>query len=729
MDFFDRQHDAKKKTTLLVFYFCVAVLFISLLNHLILSFSIILSGGGVAADEEIGDELREPILEFGLFFLMDLRILMIVTFLTFTFICLAALIRAYQLRNGSTSLALAMGGRFVSHSTTDSKEKQLLNIVEEMAIASSVPVPNIFVLDNEMGINAMALGSSVSDSVVLVTTGFLRELNRQEAQGVIAHEFSHILNEDMKINMRMVVVIHGMLMLRSFGNFLIEGMGRRSTNEEGSTPFSIIGFGFVVTGSLGSGLAGLIKSAVLREREYLADASAVQFTRNSLGLAGALKKIGAHKYGSRVRSYKTEEVSHMFFGSSLRAVKAKLSSTHPPLLERIKPLDPTFDGDFTKVKINEDSQFPLPKPPDISLVDAVSSGDLDAVRLHIDAGTDLNQRDDSGSTPVVIAALHGHKEITKVLLDENDHTSGFVGGTTSQEFNTISDTGSELGQGAIQAESASQLADTIGNPTIEHIDFASVLLRSLPEIVKEAAHDTHDACALVFALLLDKRENEVQQKQLAMVQDVFGEHMAKATGKLHDEVLKLDSRVKLPLVDLALGSLKQLAPDQFSSLKKLVNDLINVDQAIDLFEFSLSKLVIRHLQPHFNGGSKKVSQVYSLKRLGNECSVLISAIANVAGGDEQTKQEAFDAGRAHVISKVDVKFLSAEQCGLQQLDDALVELNRVTMKLKRLLIQAAAASISADGYLQIQEAEMLRVISDSLDCPMPPLAIALDTAA
>ena len=299
MDFFDRQHDAKKKTTLLVFYFVLAVLFISLLNHLILSFSIILSGmtaptardlrgGIVAADEEIGDE-------FGLFFLMDLRILMIVTFLTFTFICLAALIRAYQLRNGSTSLALAMGGRFVSRSTNDSKEKQLLNIVEEMAIASSVPVPNIFVLDNEMGINAMALGSSVSDSVVLVTTGFLRQLNRQEAQGVIAHEFSHILNEDMKINMRMVVVIHGMLMLRSFGNFLIEGMGRRSTNEEGSThlecninyfqkrllhaltrlefiTFSIIGFGFVVTGSLGSGLAGLIKSAVLREREYLADA-------------------------------------------------------------------------------------------------------------------------------------------------------------------------------------------------------------------------------------------------------------------------------------------------------------------------------------------------------------------------------------------------------------------------------------------------------------------------
>ena len=124
--------------------------------------------------------------------------------------------------------------------------------------------------------------------------------------------------------------------------------------------------------------------------------------------------------------------------------------------------------------------------------------------------------------------------------------------------------------------------------------------------------------------------NSARDAQRQIIEDHFGEHMAKATGKLHDEVLKLDSRVKLPLVDLALGSLKQLAPDQFSSLKRLVNDIINADQAIDLFEFSLSKLVVRHLQPHFNGGSKKVSQVYSLKRLGNECSVLISAIANVA---------------------------------------------------------------------------------------------------
>ncbi len=693
MDFFDRQHQTQKNTARLVFYFILAVLFVSLLNHLTISLSILVLGLFSVSEEsshDVGD-----VIEFGLSFLMDLRFIGLVTFITFCFICLAALIRMYQLKNGSTSLALAMGGRFVSPSATDPKERQLLNVVEEMAIASSVPVPNVFVLEGERGINAMAVGSSVDDAVVLVTS----------AQGVIAHEFSHILNEDMKINMRMVVMIHGMLVLRNFGNLLISGIGSRNSDGGGSHPALIaVGTAFIVTGSVGSGLAGLIKSAVSREREYLADASAVQFTRNPLGLAGALKKIGALKYGSRVKSYKVEEVSHMFFGSSIRAAKARLSRTHPPLLERIKPLDPAFDGDFSKVKLIEDNQIETPKPSDPSLIKAVAFAEIEEVEQHTEAGADLNQKGKDGSTPVVVAPLHGYRKSAQVML-------------------------ANLEGATIESGSASLLADTIASPTIEHIDFAVVLLRSLPEVVRDAAHDTHDACALVFALLLDKRQEAVRQKQLAQVGDVFAEQMAVTTAKLYDEVIQLDPRAKLPVADLAVGSLRQLSPDQFASFKYVIDSMVSADQAIDLFEFSLSKLVMRHLEPHFNGGCKKVTQVYSLKRLGNECSVLISALANVAGADEAAIQGAFDAGVDQLASVPDMKQLPADKCNFQQLDEALVNLNGVTLKLKRLLIQAAAASVSADGYLQVQEAEMLRVISDSLDCPMPPLAIALDTAA
>ena len=703
MDFFDRQRQTKKNTARLVFYFILAVLFVSLLNHLAISLSILLFGlffVGEESEHDVGD-----LIEFVLPFLMDLRFIGLSAFLTFCFICSVALIRMYQLKNGSTSLALAMGGRFVSPSSTEPKERQLLNVVEEMAIASSVIAPNVFVLEGERGINAMAVGSSVDDAVVLVTSGFLRQLNRQESQGVIAHEFSHILNEDMKINMRMVVMIHGMMVLRNFGNLLISGIGSRNSDGGGSHPALIaVGTAFIVTGSVGSGLAGLIKSAVSREREYLADASAVQFTRNPLGLAGALKKIGALKYGSRVKSYKVEEVSHMFFGSSIRAAKARLSRTHPPLLERIKPLDPAFDGDFSKVKLIEDNQIETPKPSDPSLIKAVAFAEIEAVEQHTEAGADLNQKGKDGSTPVVVVPLHGYRKSAQVML-------------------------ANLEGATIESGSASLLADTIASPTIEHIDFAVVLLRSLPEVVRDAAHDTHDACALVFALLLDKRQEAVRQKQLGQVGDVFAEQMAVTTAKLYDEVIQLDPRAKLPVADLAVGSLRQLSPDQFASFKYVIDSMVSADQAIDLFEFSLSKLVMRHLEPHFNGGCKKVTQVYSLKRLGNECSVLISALANVAGADEAAIQVAFDAGVDQLASVPDMKQLPVDKCNFQQLDEALVKLNGVTLKLKRLLIQAAAASVSADGYLQVQEAEMLRVISDSLDCPMPPLAIALATAA
>ena len=140
----------------------------------------------------------------------------------------------------------------------------------------------------------------------------------------------------------------------------------------------------------------------------------------------------------------------------------------------------------------------------------------------------------------------------------------------------------------IESGSASLLADTIASPTIEHIDFAVVLLRSLPEAVRDAAHDTHDACALVFALLLDKRQEAVRQKQLAQVGDVFAEQMAVTTAKLYDEVIQLDPRAKLPVADLAVGSLRQLSPDQFASFKYVIDSMVSADQAIDLFEFSLS---------------------------------------------------------------------------------------------------------------------------------------------
>ena len=283
--------------------------------------------------------------------------------------------------------------------------------------------------------------------------------------------------------------------------------------------------------------------------------------------------------------------------------------------------------------------------------------------------------------------------------------------------------------GQVQVSSAAAVADSIGNPTQQHIDFAAALLASLPEAVRAAAHDTHDACALVFALLLDPKGGPVRKKQLGQVDKLFGEQMAKTTLKLSGEVATLDPRAKLPVADLAIGALRCMAREQFDSFTHLLEALAAADEQIDLFEFSLSKLVIRHLEPQFLKERKKVAQVYSLKRLDHECSVLISSLACTAGSDDETIKMAYDAGAAHLASATELNQLPPTECGIHELDQALVALVGVGPKLKRQLIETAAATVSADGYLQIQEAELLRAISDSLDCPMPPLAIVLDAGA
>ncbi|MFL3667067.1 MAG: hypothetical protein ACJ06V_10870, partial [Verrucomicrobiota bacterium] len=407
-----------------------------------------------------------------------------------------------------------------------------------------------------------------------------------------------------------------------------------------------------------------------------ADSSAVQFTRNPEGLAGALKKIGALSGGSRLLSTpNVEEASHMFFGNALSRSWFSMTSTHPPLLERIQLLEPSFDGDFSGVT------FDHSPPPRRQSAPAKTSAGIPIPGMGDAIGQAL---------PPVIMGL--------------------------------------AAAGQVQVGSAAAVADSIGNPTQQHIDFAAALLASLPEAVSAAAHDTHDACALVFALLLDPKDGPVQKKQLGQVDKLFGEQMAKATLKLSADVASLDPRAKLPVADLAVGSLRRMAKDQFERFTKLLESLAAADEKIDLFEFSLSKLVIRHLEPHFVKQQKKTARYYSLKKLSHECSVLISSLACTAGSNDETIQTAYDAGASHLDATRLTK-LPVVDCGLQELDQALVTLDGVAINLKRKIIEAAAATVSADGYLQIQEAELLRAISDSLGCPMPPLAIALATAA
>ncbi|MCH2592386.1 MAG: M48 family metallopeptidase, partial [Pedosphaera sp.] len=617
MDFFERQRQAKKKTGVLVFLFCVAVLLISLLNFLIIAAVIPLAGRNKG--ELDFSTLQDPMLALW------------VVLGTFVIICLASLFRKSQLSGGGSSIASMMGGRLVNMATTDPDEQKLMNVVEEMAIASSVPMPEVYVMDGEKGINAFAAGSTVDDAVIGVTDGCMRRLQRDELQGVIAHEFSHILNQDMRLNFHLVAVVFGLLVLALLGRLMMEigfnSSGRRSSKEGGGAGvlIGISGAAIMASGYLGVFMGNLIKSAVSRQREYLADSSAVQFTRNPEGLSGALKKIGALSSASRLVSPHADEASHMFFGNGMRKSWFSITSTHPPLLERILLLEPSFDGDYSEVKFDE-RRSPTAKSK------ASKQQPLPGITIP-GVGDTLGQ-----ALPPVVMGL------------------------------------AAAGQAQVEVASAGTIADSIGNPTSEHVDFAAALLKSLPEAVREAARDTHDACALIFALLLDKRDEAVRQKQLGQVKDLFGDQMAKATLKLSGDVAKLDPRAKLPVADLAIGALRRMAREQFDYFTHLLETLAAADEQIDLFEFSLSKLVIRHLEPNFLKERKKPAQVYSLKRFGHECSVLISSLACTAGSDAETMQTAYQAGAAHLAAATKLNQLPAAECDLQELDQSLVAL-------------------------------------------------------
>ena len=325
MDFFQAQDNARRNSRLLVFWFLLAVIGIIAAVYLVLAF-----GTGFMRAEGLPQPTPQSLWQPELF--------MITVAGVGGLILLGSLFKIWSLsRNGGAKIAEQLGGRLVSRSTTDPLERRLINIVDEMAIAAGIAAPPVYVLDAEQSINAFAAGARISEAVVAVTRGSLEKLSRDELQGVIAHEFSHILNGDMRLNLRLVGLLHGILLLTLAGRVMMRSARGGSSRSAG--PLIIGGLAMVLVGYIGVLCGKIIKAGVSRQREYLADAAAVQFTRNPSGIAGALKKIGG--FGSSIDHPKAEEASHMFFGSSISM--ASLLATHPPLNKRIKRIDPSAD--------------------------------------------------------------------------------------------------------------------------------------------------------------------------------------------------------------------------------------------------------------------------------------------------------------------------------------------------------------------------------------------------
>jgi Zn-dependent protease with chaperone function len=656
-DFFTRQDTARRNTTRLVVLFALAVLAIIVSVDLLLAATMgYASSGPDGASLDYWDIATDP----GLVGLAVAGTLVVVGG--------GSLFKVAQLRAGGKVVAEQLGGRLLHADTSDPTEQQILNVVQEMAIASGTPVPPVYLLDHEPGINAFAAGFTPSDAVIGITRGTAERLTRDELQGVVAHEFSHILNGDMRLNIRLIGILHGILIIGLLGYFvlrasLFSGYRRRGSRDQGGSAMAMLalGAGLTAVGFFGTFFGNLIKAAVSRQREFLADASAVQFTRHPDGIAGALRKIGGLSAGSSVQSPNAPEASHMFFGRATRGFSG-MFSTHPPLEERIRRIDPSWDG-------------ALPE---------------DVERAQV--------------APAPAAAR------------------GRMAGVSAMA------SGEGAGRTATAAHAAvAHAVESVGQPSEAHIRYAARLVESLPEPLVSAAHEPYGARAVVYALLLD-RQAEPRQQQLAHLADAADPGVYQATRRLAPLVAELDVRARLPLVEIALPALRELTPAQAAVFRQNVVALVRADHQIDLFEWSLHRILLHGLDAHrqaarptsLRPASAGPAAARTLPSAQAACEVLLSMLAHAGHPDAEGARHAFEQGW-QALQMPRARLLPAADLRLEALDAALATLERAAPQAKRRILRAAATAIVADRTVTATEAELLRAISASLGAPMPPL--------
>jgi Zn-dependent protease with chaperone function/uncharacterized tellurite resistance protein B-like protein len=646
MDFFQQQAKAHHKTKLLVFYFTLAVISIILMIY----------GVAVFVNFYAGSK-HDYYIEQRPFTFWNPQLFAGVAVGTLAVIFFGSAYKTLALAGGGGAVAESLGGRLVNPNATNPDERRLLNVVEEMAIASGVPVPQVYVLDNEDYINAFAAGHTTGDAVVAVTRHCMTKLTRDELQGVIGHEFSHILNGDMRLNLRLIGILFGIFCIATIGRVLMYVRGRNSGGV------IMIGLLLMAIGSLGVLFGRLIQAAVSRQREFLADASSVQFTRNPLGLSGALQKIGG--YGSRMGSPHASDAGHLFFGNALGDPLFGLMSTHPPIDQRIRAIDPTWDGQYKRL--------PEDKPED----------------LHL--SRTLPHARPTAPMPNIFGTVLGGAILSSGAMEQPP---------------------------VIRSHS---VLPNLGNPTPLQLKYAEQLHDSLPDSVKAAAREPLDAVALVYAMLMSD-DQPTRTTQLAGLAGRVDPAIQQKTAALYPDVSRAAVHARLPMINLALGTLRQLNADQFTQFSQTLQWLVQSDGKVELFEYVLQKIVLHHLAPQFGQAPRAVVQYYSMKPLVPDCAVLLSALANVGSSNDTEIQKAFATGMPYLRApdETDLVLLPRVQCGVNQVDAALDRLAQAAPLIRKNLLEACIHAIGADGVMTESEAELLRAVADSLDCPMPP---------
>ena len=660
MNFFEAQDKARRNTWLLVLLFTGALLGLCALLYF------------AAHWATLGAPPNPQTVNYGLLTDVAVGVLALVSVGTiYKILTLAA--------GGGAAVAQSMGGKLIPAATRNPGEKQLLNIVGEMAIAAGCPKPQVYLIPDE-NINAFAAGTKIGGAVIGVTRGALAHFSRAEMQGVIAHEFSHIMNGDMKLNLRLIGIIHGVMLLSYIGYFLLRSsfytsFASSSRNNGAAAALPLAGLALLVAGSAGAFFGGLIRSAVSRQREFLADAAAVQYTRNPQGIGGALQKIG-QKYGL-LKNPKAAECAHMFFAQGAALNFSNMFASHPPVDIRIRRVLPNWDG---KTLINKTKITP-PAP--------------------------------SSDSPAAGAAAFGGGG-----LPGGAAVSGFSGESIATA-ESIAAAAAERAAAAAQPQppdifaalfGEKELAADIESRAGEVADFAAAekILQNLPPPIAAALEDSYSARALAYAFLLDDKNDFYRQKQCEHLQAHADLGVYKLTLKIAPEILRLPLAARLPVLMQALPALREMSSAQYALFARNLAALIVADDKIDLFEWGAEAALRHYLDEHFGARQKeklpaaKAAAEYALSVLaqaghGKNARAVFSAAADGANLTYQELPFTPDV-LSRAMRRLD-KLPPAQKCGF---------------------IKLAAQTAAHDGEINTGEGVLLRSYAALLDCPLPP---------
>ena len=579
MDFFASQDTARKHTKLLICYFVLAIvgLTFSLYGVVVTAEHYLLGRSKSRSSSSRNAAVVKKELPW-----WDPRLFFWSSMGTLTVVFLGSSYKTMQLSGGGRTVAKDLGGRLVSRDTQQTDERRLLNVVEEMALAAGMPVPDVYLMDDEDAINAFAAGHTPGDAVIGVSRGAMRMLSRDELQGVMAHEFSHILNGDMRMNLRLIGWVHGILVIALLGQIILRlaaHSGSRNEREGGArVAFLIGGAAIMAIGYLGVFFGNLIKAAISRQREFLADASAVQFTRNPDGIAGALKKIGGGAKKSYLDTAGVEIASHMLFGEGRPST---LFDSHPPLEERIRRIDPSWDGKY--------------KP--VSTV-------AEKLAMH--------EEDHAAS----------HAKTPENFVDQSSRLAAILAATTAPV------PGPPLG----------------GNVSPENLTRAREIQTSLPQAWRGLLCDPVKAQAMMFALILSE-EPGLMAAERSTLQSAVSDDLVELTLQLHQEVQGHSSAELIAVIDLAIPALRRLSLDEYQRFTHTLSALMESDQTIDLFEFMVQKILRRHLDLWFRLVSPPQVRFQDFNQLLPDAQIIISTLSHADGASAEEAQQAYDAAR------------------------------------------------------------------------------------